>query len=141
MTVTIFDHGLDLMEPWESANYSTLLLQGSGYIVDPADEFVADLTPGSNECSAVGYSRQTPTSPLRVVDDTLHLIRYDCDDFDFGSIATGQTISGLVLFQTTGVDASSTLIAHFPIPDIATNDNPFAVVVNASGLIQTTQAP
>ena len=41
---------------WATADIRALLLT-SGYVVDPDDDFVADLTPGSNELTGTGYLR------------------------------------------------------------------------------------
>lgn len=139
MTTTIFDYGLDLMKDWESSTFKFLLLKGSGYTVNRDHQFVSSLTPASNEASASGYSRQTAGTKTRTVDTSLDRITYTCASPNFGSIAAGNTISGMVLYKFVTNDADSILLAHYSLPDIPTSASAFVVTVSSSGLLYVDQ--
>jgi hypothetical protein len=130
-----FNRGLD--EPgggvWASGTWKFLLLKGSGYTVNRDHDFVADLTPGSNETALSGYSRQTAGSKTRTIDDTNDRITYDCADPAFGSIAAGDTISAMVLFRFVTNDSDSILAGYYDITDTVTNGSPFTVTLGAAG--------
>lgn len=117
MAVNFFTSGLDLLggDPtsWETDTYMGLLLQGSGYVFDPTHTVVSNLAPGSNEASAAGYARDTITTPARVDSPSPAGIFYTADNLDFGSMATGETLTSMVLYRFVTVDADSPLIAQF----------------------------
>lgn len=93
-----------------SGTFRVLLLQGAGYTYDDDHDFVADLTPGSNEVSAAGYSRQTLGSKTRTIGASN--ILYGCASVDFGTIATGQSVTGIVLYRFVTNDADSILMGY-----------------------------
>lgn len=128
-----YTRGLDELATWTSGTYRFLLLKGAGYTYSAAHDFVADLTPASNETALSGYSRQTAGTKTRVIDDTLHRITYDCADPNFGSIAAGDTISAMVLYRFVTNDADSILIGYYDVIDRPTDGNPFIVTIDSSG--------
>lgn len=135
MADTLYTRGAD--EPgggqWASGTWEFLLLKGSGYTVNKDHDFVADLTPASNECALSGYTRQTAGSKTRTIDDTNDRITYGCANPAFGSIAAGDTISAMVLFRFVTNDSDSILGIYYDITDTVTNGTPFTVTMNASG--------
>jgi len=139
MANLIYNRGLDELAAWTSSTYKFLCMKGTGYTPDKDHDFVADLTPGSNEIAGAGYARVTASSKTRTVDDTLDRITYDCDDPAFGSIVAGETITAIVLCRFVTNDADSILIAYFDVADRATNGAPFTPTIPATGLLYTDQ--
>lgn len=109
-----YNRGLDELGAafTSTGTYQCLLLKAAGYTYDPDHDFVSDLTPASNEVSAAGYSRQTLASKTRTINDTSNLILYGAADLSFGTIATGQSITGIVLYRFITNDAASILIGY-----------------------------
>jgi hypothetical protein len=134
MADIIYNGGLDRLRDFTTGTFKFLLLKGSGYTVDKDHDFVANLTPGTNEVSAGGYARQTAASKTRTVDDTNDRIFYSCANLAFGSIAVGQTVTGMVLYQEVTGDADSVLIAYYDLVDTPTTGSLFAVTIGAAGV-------
>lgn len=134
MADVAYNRGLDEFAAWTTSTYKFLLLKGSGYTVNKDHDFVSDVTPGSNETALSGYGRQTAGSKTRTIDDSNDRITYDCADPAFGSIAAGDTISGMVLFRFVTNDADSILVGYYDIADTATNGTAFTVTINANGV-------
>jgi hypothetical protein len=136
----IYNSGLDLLRNFETDDFECLLLN-SGYTEDPTDEFVSDLTPGTNEITTLGldYFRAELTNKTRTVDNFLNRISYDCDDPFFGDPAIGQFVDHMVLFRNSGSDATSPLVACISVPSAPTTGTGFVIVLNSAGLIYTDQ--
>lgn len=85
-------------------NFSTdsikAVLVPAGYTYSAAHEFLSDLG------SVVGTA-QTLTS--KTVDGGV----FDAADPDFGAIAPGSTVKGVVLYKDTGVASTSPLLVYF----------------------------
>lgn len=114
-----------------------LLLVTSGYTYNPDHQFVADLTPGSNELSGTGYARKTLTSLATSQDNTDNRAELDCADVDFTGINAGTAAAAVVFVQVTN-DADSWLAGFydeggFPFP---TNGGNLTLQINAEGLVQ-----
>lgn len=139
MPTTVYNAGLDELRNFASVTFEALLLNDAGYVPDPDDVFVADLTPAANEIAGAGYSRQALAGKSRTVDNALDRITYDCGDFDFGNIAAGENVTGMVVYRFVTNDADSILIAHYPLGTIATTGLAFPVLVSAAGLLYTDQ--
>jgi len=118
----------------------------STYSANKDHEFMDDLT-SFVECTVASYARQTVANKAVNLDTSNDRIELIFDDVAFGTLESGQTVKGIVLYvQTGGNDASpedDSLICYI---DTATNlpavlaDGPFTVVINAEGLIQIAQA-
>lgn len=136
MADVAYNRGLDEFGggQWAGSTFKFLLLKGSGYTVNKDHDFVADVTPASNETALAGYGRVTAGSKTRTIDDTNDRITYDCADPAFGSIAAGDTISAMVLFRFVTNDADSILVGYYDLPDTITNGTPFTPVLSASGV-------
>jgi hypothetical protein len=111
-----------------------VLLVKSTYTFDPDHNFVADVVAGALEISAAGYARQALTSKTVVEDDANDFAYLDADDPNFGSIAAGQTVGGMVLFIHTGSDATAQLIAYYDLVDTLTNGLALSVAFAAVAL-------
>ncbi len=93
-----------------------LLLKGSGYSFDPDHNFVADLTPASNEVSGGSYARQTLAGKSVTEDDANDRAAFDCSDLTFSAVPAqggGAQVTALVLFKEVTNDADSPLLAFF----------------------------
>lgn len=134
MADLIYNRGLDELRDWQTASYKALLLKGSGYTPNKDHDYVANLTPASNETALAGYARVTLSGMVRTVDDTLDRVTYDCADLAFGSIAVGDTISAMVVYLFVTNDADSILVGYHDLVDTATDGAPFTYQVNAAGL-------
>jgi len=139
MATTVYNQGLDELRNFTSVSFKALLLKGAGYVVNRDHDFVAALTPAANEVAGAGYARQSLATKTRVIDDALDRITYDCVDLDFGSIAVGETVTGVVVFRFVTNDADSVLIGYYPIGSVPTNGNPFLVSIDPTGLLYTVQ--
>lgn len=95
-----------------SATIRCLLLRNTGpYVANPDHDFVADLFSNSAvEITAAGYARQTITGLTITLDDANDRSVMDFNDVDFGSLPSGQTVSGVVFYEYIVNDASSPLI-------------------------------
>lgn len=139
MPTTLYNRGLDELRNFTSDTFEALLINDAGYVPNPDHDYVADLTPGTNEIAGAGYSRQTLGTKTRTIDDGADRIVYDCADFDFGTIAAGENVTAMVVYRFVTNDADSILIAYYPLGTIATTGLSFPVIVNASGLLYTDQ--
>jgi hypothetical protein len=139
MATTVFNRGLDVLNPWTSGTFRALLLQGAIYVPNKDDDYVATAVAAAAEVVGAGYTRQVLAGKTRTIDDTLDRITYDCSDFGFGNIAAGENVDSLVLYLFVTNDADSILIAHYTLGTIATTGNAFPVVVGSAGMIYTDQ--
>lgn len=135
MSDLAYNRGLDELSTWTSNTFKFLLLKGSGYTPNKDHDYVADLTPASNEITVAGYTRQTAATKTRTIDDTNDRITYDCDDPSFGTLTAGETISAMVLYRFVTNDADSILVAYCDLADTATGSaSPFVVTINTAGI-------
>lgn len=103
--------GVDWSQPGSTVN--VLLLDNAGTYVFSADHnFVADLTPASNEFGGTGYTRQTLANKAVTENDTTDLANIDADDVVWAAI-DGATAQAAVVFVQVTNDADSPLIAYF----------------------------
>jgi hypothetical protein len=79
-----------------------VILLGTGYTYDSADQFVSDLTPGSNEISrsAAGLAGKSVTDGV-----------FDATDLVFTALS-GSQVKSLVVFKHTGSDATARVILY-----------------------------
>ena len=127
-----YNAGLDVMSGFVAGTFRFLLLK-NGVGADPDLVYVDDLTPGTNEITVSGYSRQTAGTKSRTVDNTLNRITYDCDDPAFGTLVAGETVTGMVLYEFVTNDADSILVAYYDLTDAATAGTAFTVVLASTG--------
>lgn len=129
-----YNRGLDELATWTTGTFKFLLLKGSGYTFNKDHDFVADLTPGSNEVTVAGYSRQTAGTKTRTIDDTNDRITYDCADPSFGTLTAGETVSAMVLYREVTNDADSILVGYYDLVDTPTAGAPFPVTIGTNGV-------
>jgi hypothetical protein len=135
----LYNRGADELTAFTTSTYKFLLLKGSGYTPNKDHDYVADLTPASNEVTVAGYARVTAATKTRTIDDTNDRITYDCDDPAFGSLTAGQTVSAMVLYRFVTNDADSILIAYYDLADTATNGSAFTVQLSTAGVAYVDQ--
>jgi hypothetical protein len=92
------------------------------------DNFVADITPGTNELSVAGYARVTLTTKSVTEDDTNDFAYMDADDVVFAALTTGQTITWAYLLEFVTNDADSFLEAAYDVTDTPTNGGTITIV-------------
>jgi hypothetical protein len=114
----IYNNGLDALADIASADLRWMLLKGTGYTFNPDHDTVAALTPGSNEVSVTGYAREPLTGGTRTVDDSTDRVTYTADNPDFGTLAAGQTITALVLYEHVTNDADSVPVAYYTLSPV-----------------------
>lgn len=93
-----------------------VVLVDTGYVFSAAHEDLADVGVGARIATSGNLSTKTFTSGV-----------FDADDLTFASVASGDTVDAAVLYQDTGVEATSRLIAYWDTDtggaiSIATND-------------------
>lgn len=90
------------------------MLVTSSYIADPSHTFVnsgsGGANPLTNEVSGTGYLRITLATKSVAVNGTTHAVGWFADYLSWPG-ANGFTAAGLIILKSTGVDASSRLIA------------------------------
>lgn len=117
----------------DAATLKVLLLKSA--TPDADTNFVTDLTPGTNEISVAGYSRQTLSGVTVTEDDANDFAYVDATDPVFSSLATGQTITWAVLFRFVTNDTDSPVYCNYDVADTPTNGGNITIVfaVPASG--------
>lgn len=116
-----------------------LLDNAQSYVFDPSHNFVADLTPGTNELtnnSGTGYERKTLATKAVNEDDVNDQAEMDCADIDYTSIDAGE-IQAAVVYKEVTNDSDSPVIAYidsgFPKQ---TNGGDLTLTINSEGLLQ-----
>jgi hypothetical protein len=118
----------DALLNFGTADIRALLLK-TGYVFSPLHQFVADLTPGTNELSVSGYSRKTLANKATSLDNTNNRAVAVCDPLNFGDLAAGQTLLALVLYVNVTNDADSWLLDYIDTGGFpkATNGRNFTI--------------
>lgn len=130
---------LDEWRNWDTTPAQWLILDNSG-MLDPANQqWVSEVNAG--EVVVPGYTRQPVAGQVRTVDAGLTRITYDCDDPDFGTLATGPPyLSLLVLAYDSGDDATSQLLVSFALDFTATDPAAVNPYVSPTGVHWTAPA-
>lgn len=105
----IYNAGLDALGLWQQQyyNYYWLLLQGGSF--DRDDDDVSQVLFGGNEVTVGGYFRQQVTGAVRTRNDTLDRMEYTCDNPNYGSLDTGETITNALLIRDPDNDDSTAI--------------------------------
>lgn len=103
----------------DAATLKVLLLKSGTPTVDT--NFVNDLTPGTNEISVSGYSRQTLSGVSVTEDDTNDFAYLDATDPVFASLVAGETITWAILFRQVTTDSDSPVYCAYDLTDTPTN--------------------
>ncbi len=149
MANALYTRGLNLISTLDLAaqDVRCLLLGGASYAYtyDATDNFVSDLTPGTNELSGTGYARVALAGETYTEDDANFRSTFDANDVAFGALnADNGLIQAVVLFIHTGSDATAQLIAFFdtinPALPFTTDGSAFTVTWNAAGIFTLSNA-
>lgn len=91
-----------------------LLLRSTGsYTFNKDHDYVSDiLSAGAVEISVSSYARQTLTGVTSTLDDTGDRSIVGADTISFGSLETGQSVSGIIIYKFITNDAASIPIMH-----------------------------
>jgi hypothetical protein len=136
---------------WEGDVFKALLVRStSTYTPDPDDEDLADFTGGGGvEITASGYARDTLDNAAVANDTAANRTELDCDNLNFGEIATGQTVKAVLIYKQVGGDDTTPendpLVAYLDddagdLLPVATAGGPFTLTINAEGLFQLAAA-
>lgn len=132
-----FSNAADIL----SGTIRALLLRSTGtYSFNPDHNFVADLfSNGAVEISVASYARQTLGTKSITEDDTNDRTVFTCADLNFGTLESGQTVSGIVFYEFITNDAASPLIWHIDGKVKVTVNAP-ATASNSGSITGATQA-
>jgi len=103
----------------DAADLRVLLMKGGS--PDPDWNVVNDITPGTNELTVSGYSRQTLAGESVTEDDTNDFAYLDATDPVFSSLVTGETITYAALFRFVTNDTDSPIYCFYDVADTPTN--------------------
>lgn len=124
----IYTRSRDRLGAIATADMRWMLLKGDGYTPNPDHDFVADLTPASNEVSVTSYERLTLTNGSRTVNDSTNRIEYKSDNPNWGTLEAGQNVTGCVLYEHVTNDTDSPLYGYWELTEVGTADiTPFVV--------------
>lgn len=101
-----------------SPDLRVLLLNG-GYAYDPDDDFVSAVAAA--ELVVGGYARQALAGVAGSEDDAADRAEVEANEVTFGPLDAGDTIVAAVVFENTGNDATSELLAFYPLGSVPTN--------------------
>lgn len=117
-----------------TANLYVLLVK-SDYTFDNNHDFYANLS--ANEVSTSGYTAGGLALAGKAVaeDDTNDFAFLFGNNLTFTALATGPTVGGAVLYISTGVAATSQVIAFYDVTDTPTNGGDISInwAANSAG--------
>lgn len=117
-----------------------VLLVDSTYTFDPDHDFVDDVS--GDEIAVSGYARATLASKTLTEDTANDRFKFDATDVAFGTLASGATVGGAVIYRQTGGDDSTPtndeLICFLDFSDTPTNGGSFTLQFHADGIFYTT---
>lgn len=100
-----------------------LVAVDSGYVYNAAHDFLDDVGAAARVATSSAFSSKTITSGI-----------LDAADVTLASVPVGDTITGIIIFQDTGVEATSRLIAFF---DTKADTTAISVVTNGGDVVVT----
>lgn len=112
----------------DAADLRVLLLKSS--TPSPDVNFVADLTPATNEVTVSGYARQALAGETVTEDDTNDYAYLDATDPVFASLVAGETITWAMLYRQVTTDADSPVYAGYDVTDTPTNGGDVTIQFN-----------
>lgn len=111
-----------------------ILLTDNTYAFNVAHEFVSDVS--ASEVSGTGYARKSLTS--KTVTASGNTIVFDCGDVTYTAMSTTEDLASAIIYNDTGTDNASVLIANIDFEDISTSNSDVNVVTSSSGLFTLT---
>lgn len=118
---------------WASVDVRCLLLDpGSTYVFDATHQYVADLTPGSNEFAGANYARVAvaATAPTWFVGGAW---RFLLDTPVFPTLGTAEVITEAVFYEHVTDDSDSLLISHHSFTGATLDGTDFTVNLPSGG--------
>lgn len=118
------------------------LLKNS-YTFNPDHKFVSNLSPGTHECSVVGYtggfggSGRKALSSITLTEDTTNnrVVLDAADPTQWASLAAGNTLRYLFVAEEITSDAASRVVAVLDFgEDFITNGGPLDVALSTLGI-------
>lgn len=79
---------------------------------------------------------QTLASLALVEDDTANSAYVDAADPTWTAVGTGPTITGMVVYRSTGAEATDDLISFVNTTDTPANGGNITITINAQGILQ-----
>lgn len=107
---------------WDTDTIKLVALDNT-YTYDAAHDSLDDIPVGARVATSAALTGKDITDGVA-----------DADDVTFVAVPLGDTITQLVLVQSTGVDATSRLIAHF---DTKSDSTPINVETNGGDIVVT----
>lgn len=105
----------------------------STYTFNKTHQFVSDIT---GEVSGTGYARVALTSKTLASSTNLtDSYSFDSADITFPTVNTTTNWVGVILFDDTGSDLTSPLLAHYDIPELTTDGSDVILTVHVDGLV------
>lgn len=131
-----FNKGLEgiLKAYFTEAGKTFKALLVDGYVFSADHDFVSDVV--ADEVAGTGYSRKTLASITAAEDDVNNRAEFDAANLTWTGIDVGD-VDGLIIFEDTGVDATSKLILYINdggLP-ITTNGGDLTVTWDAEGIL------
>ena len=121
---------------WSSVDLRVLLLDpASTYVFDATDEFVADLTPGSNELSTTGYARVTLGTSTPTWDAGSSAWRFLADAPVFPALGGTEVVTAAVFFEQVTTDSDSLLISHHTFAGVTLDGTDLTVNLPSGGFL------
>jgi len=100
-----------------------LVAVDSAYTYDAAHDFLADVGAGARVATSSAFTTKSITNGV-----------LDADDVTLASLPAGDTITAIVVFQDTGVEATSRLILFF---DTKADTTAISVATNGGDVVVT----
>lgn len=100
-----------------------LLAVDAAYVYDAAHDFLADISAGARVATSAALTGKSITNGV-----------LDADDVTLAALPPGDTITGVVVYQDTGNEATSRLILFF---DTKADTTPVNVATNGGDVIIT----
>lgn len=97
---------------WQTATIKVVAMDAT-YVYSAAHDFLSDVPGGTRVAVSAALTGKTSTGG-----------RLDADNFSFGALPIGDTITQLFAFVDTGVEASSLLVIYY---DTAADTTPISI--------------
>lgn len=107
---------------WDSDTIK-LVAVDSGYVYSAAHDFLDDVGAGARVATSSAFSGKTITDGV-----------LDADDVTLAALPAGDTITGIVVFQDTGVEGTSRLLLFF---DTKSDTTAISVATNGGDVVVT----
>lgn len=107
---------------WDSDTIK-LVAVDSGYAYSSAHDFLDDVGGGARVATSAAFTGKSITDGV-----------LDADDVTLASLPVGDTITGIIVYQDTGSEATSRLLMFF---DTKADTTPISVATNGGDIVIT----